>query len=167
MTTTITSNISNLSESAQGIFYELTSLGIEEEKAALIFYRPIGDSILNPTKLQWINRSAFLKAEQKAGQAYANLINLEVPLFTLPKKRLSMQIAATKSFESAVNSLQIIYNDVLKAEQTKKWSYYTGNIYSNSYQYVQDGPWDMDFLPEGVCLKNWEAKLREAKANLK
>jgi hypothetical protein len=167
MTVVATSNINTLPEPAQDIFYELISLGIKEEKAALIFYRPIGDGVAKPTQLQWINRSAFLRAEKRVKRAYQDLNNLKFSLFTLPRKRLTTQLAAVKRFEDSVDFLRVIYNDVLKSEQTKKWSYYKGNIYSNSYQYVQDGPWDMQFLPEAISLTKWEARLKIAKTELK
>jgi hypothetical protein len=137
----------------------LHDAGVDGVRIYEIFNMPIGDSKLPATERQIHARSDFALTESKLRKQLEELETMKFPILTTKKKRAQIIEALTKEISDTLTELNYKYYAVLVTEQTREWSIYKGNVYRNSYQYVEDGPHEIPSLYEYKALKVWREKV--------
>lgn len=137
----------------------LYNSGVSENRIVDSFSRPVGVSLIPAGKIQLEARTAFIEAEREIETAWEVFSNKKFHWTTTPNKRKAEISRLKKNLEVAYQSLVTARHRVIVSEQTSEWGIYRGNRYRNSYAYVQDGPVELDFLPEVQSCERWSDKV--------
>jgi hypothetical protein len=138
----------------------LSDSGVDASRISDILNLPIGDSNIAPTARQIRARANFALEEAALKKLWDKIENITFPFFMSKRKRSAISEGLINDVSESLAKLNSCYITVLVAEQTEEWNTYRGNIYSNYYQYVEDGPKEIPSLYEHESLRNWQNKVK-------
>lgn len=142
---------------------------INEAKLTVALTRKVGDSDHSPTSEQIKFRLDYLIAEEAFDKVFSSATlakpSLSVRLST--KKLTSFYTTIIQELEKAESELRMAYWRVLVAEQTREWSFTRIRRTSLAYDYVDDGPHPLEFIPESFSRSQRVGKSIDLLTNLR